>query len=77
MDFAPCSLARRRPPSPRVAKLRNLVYNIRAATWAAAINPKREIVMSKGMDSKKDSKKKPLKTLKEKKLAKQDKKKSK
>jgi hypothetical protein len=33
--------------------------------------------MSKGMDSKKDSKKKPLKTLKEKKLAKQDKKKSK
>jgi hypothetical protein len=50
---------------------------MQAATWAAAINPKREIVMSKGMDSKKDAKKKPLKTLKEKKLAKQDKKKSK
>jgi len=41
------------------------------------IQPYRESSMSKGMDSKKSEKKKPAKTLKEKRAAKQEKKKNK
>lgn len=39
-------------------------------------NPTTESIMSKGLDSKKGEKKKPAKTMKEKKAAKQEKKKS-
>ena len=48
-----------------------------AAMRAAAVIPDREADMSKGMDSKKGEKKKPAKTMKEKKAAKNEKKKSK
>jgi len=62
-------LAPRTPKRPRLAACQ--------ASRVAIIQPYRESSMSKGMDSKKSEKKKPAKTLKEKRAAKQEKKKNK
>ncbi|MCW0201851.1 MAG: hypothetical protein OJI74_08280 [Rhodanobacter thiooxydans] len=63
-----------RQAAPRVPKRPRLTS--RHASPVAVIQPHRESSMSKGMDTKKDEKKKPAKTLKEKRAAKQEKKKS-
>jgi hypothetical protein len=77
LSCRPDAVDRQRIRHHTLENLRRLVYNMHAAHAAATVNQPREAVMSKGMDSKKDQKKKPEKSLKEKRAAKNEKKKNK
>ncbi|MGV7197436.1 hypothetical protein [Xanthomonas axonopodis] len=72
----PCRAVRRRPESAAIQRVQALQCAGTPGSWRCPTDQfsNYEGVMSKGMDQKKNQKKEPTKTLKEKRAAKQEKK---